>query len=157
MTSFEKGFANWDSFSGMMTLHNSHKQLNSAIVSSILSLEASSPFSPMYPCGVILNLIVNILWLGLPLFLSEAFPRTEYKIYEVLHLSSRREYLPFTTKSASFKMAAIRTSQRTLAPPQCPMGPSLQTPNLAAYLASSDISHSAPPGFIVNEISQTNF
>ena len=53
------------------------------------------------------------------------------------------------TKSASFKMAVIRTSQRTLAPPQCPMGPSLQTPNLAAYLASSDISHSAPPGLLL--------
>lgn len=59
----------------------------------------------------------NILLLGLPLFLSEAFPRTEYKIQEVLHLSSREEYLPFMTKSASCKMAAIRTSQRTLAPP----------------------------------------
>ena len=140
----------------MMTLHKSHKQLNSAIVSSVLSLEASSPFSPMCPCGVILNLIVTYSgWVCL--FLSEAFSRTEYKIQEVLHLSSREQYLLFMTKSASCKMVAIRTSQRTLAPPQCSVGPSLQTPNLSAYLASSDISHSAPSGFTVNEISQANF
>lgn len=99
----------------------------------------------------------DLLWLGLPLFLSEAFSRTEYKIQEVLHLSSREQYLLFMTKSASCKMVAIRTSQRTLAPPQCSVGPSLQTPNLSAYLASSHISHSAPSGFTVNEISQANF
>ena len=64
-----------------MTLHNSHKPLNSAIVSSILSLEASSPFSSMYPRGVILNLIVTYSgWVCL-CFWVKHFPElsTRYK------------------------------------------------------------------------------
>ena len=81
MTPFEKGSAPWDSCSGMMTLHKSQRQLNSAIVSSILSLEASSPFSPMCPCGVIFNLIVTYSgWVCL-CFWVKHFPElsTRYK------------------------------------------------------------------------------